>query len=58
MAEIRKNVKNIFKRIVISWSGFEQAKHGACIGTLEVVRLGRFRSHIISTYKLMNVPNP
>ncbi len=35
MAEIRKNVKNIFKGALFIWSGCEQGKHDSGIGTLK-----------------------
>jgi hypothetical protein len=33
MAEIKKNVKNIFKRTLLAELDESKAKHNACIGT-------------------------
>ncbi len=56
----QKKRKEYIKQSGLLLAGVDvsKVKHNACIGALEGVRAGRLRSPIMSTSKLMYVPNP
>ena len=56
----QKKRKEYIKQSGLLLAGVDvnKAKHDACVGALEGVKASGFRNPIMSTYKLMNVPQP